>query len=395
MGEAILIFFLYIFSINIVFYLIVIYFLFRGITQLRKGRKKIAMVFFGLAITPFIHYTYQTIQSNFEADSRQAELNNLSKREIGSKTDRPRAMLASFSTYDKELQTLVATGVLEEVQQQITERYTEKKLVRYYTLAEGDECIDFETSGGEHAEYRRIVLARYAFQRCAKEEDRDGLVNASIELLKDDASTNKYDGSACLGGGNRPLELRWTKDHGGELISFWESSGFLMPSPILLVYPRTWLCQDVQPWDKKYHTPDTFRFVATAFGYANVDDFPKYPDATIIPSILKKLIPELKSQYANDHVLALLGQWPSTPKIDNILNDPEMIKESYTIIVEATKLLTDEKEKKRLKSYYPYLFTHLGSFNKMCKQGIPSRMYDADTYCNKLSNLESSHNVSR
>lgn len=355
------------------------------------------MVFFGLAITPFIHYTYQTIQSNFEADSRQAELNNLSKREISVKTEQPLTMLAQFSTYDKELQALVATGVLDEVQRQLTERYTKNKRVRYYTLVEGDECIDFETSGGEHAEYRRVVLARYAFQRCAKEEDRDGIVDASVELLKDELSPNKYDGPACLGGGNRPLELRWTKEHGGELISFWESPSYMAPSfpPVLLANSRIWLCDRVQPWDKKYHTPDTFRFIAKAFGYDNIDDFPRHPDKTIVPLVLKKLIPKLKFEYANNHVIALLGQWPSTPKIDNILNNPEMVKESYSIIVMATKLLTDEKEKSHLNSYYPYLLTHLGSFNKMCKQGIPGRMYDVDTYCDKLSNLESSHNISR
>ena len=385
LGKVILFFYLYSLVINLVLYTLIIFFIFRGVDQLRKRKKKVAMVFFGLASIPLLHYTYQVIQSNFEADTRQRELNNLNIQEISSKTNRPHAMLAYFSTYDKELQALVATGVLDEVQQQLTERYTDKKIVSYYTREEGDECINFETSGGDSSEYRRIVLARYAFQRCAKEEKRDGLVSASIELFTDDASPNKYNGPACLGGGNRPLELRWTKNHGGELISFWESSDFLAPLPILQIYPGTWLCQNIEPWDKRYHTPDKFRFVATALGYANVDDFPKYPDATIIPSILKKLIPELKSQYANDHILALLGQWPSTPQIDKILNDPKMINESYTIIIEATKLLTDEKERKRLKSYYPYLFTHLPSFNKMCKQGIPDMEYDVTSYCDQLS----------
>ena len=363
--------------------------MFRGVIHLRRGRKKLAMVFLGLAITPFIHYTYQTIQSNFEADFRQTELNNLSKRKINPQKNQPRAMLAQFSAYDKELQALVATGILNEVQQQLTERYTKKKRVRYYTPIEGDECIDFKTLGGEHAEYRRVVLARYAFQRCAKEEDRDGVVDAPIELLKDEYAPNKYNGPACLGGGNNPLELRWTKEHGGELISFWESPSYMTPlfPPVLLGYQRVWFCDRIQPWDERYHRPDTFRFVANAFGYNTVDDFPRHPDETIVPSVLKKLIPKLKSAYANNHVIALLGQWPSTPEIDNILNDPEMVKASNAIISKATKLLTDEKEKNHLNNYYPYLLTHLKSFNKMCKQGIMRKKYNTGNHCDKLSHL--------
>lgn len=385
MGGAIGIFYIYIFFTNIILYLFIIFFLFYGNIQLRKGKKKTALLFFGLAITPIIHYTYEALQSNFEKTFRQSQINNLSKRKINIKINRPTAILAQFSSYNKELMSLVATGVLDEVQQQGTERYTKKKYVRYYKLLEGDKCIDFENSGGKRSEYRRVILARYAFQRCAKEENRDGTTNAFIELLKGDNAPNKYNGPACLGGGNNPLELRWTKNYGGELISFWESPSYMMPMfpPVLQVYPRTWLCSRIQPWDDRYYFPDVFHFVATAFGYKRVEDFPRYPDETIIPSLLRKLIPKLNFEYANNHIIALLGQWPSTPEIDKVLNSQEMLQESNGIIIKVTKLLTDKKEEKRLDTYYPNLLTHLQSFNKMCGQSINSKI----VYCNKLSNL--------
>jgi hypothetical protein len=49
---------------NHIFYLAVISFLFRGVTQLHKGSKKIAMVFFGLATTLFVRYNTHILNKN-------------------------------------------------------------------------------------------------------------------------------------------------------------------------------------------------------------------------------------------------------------------------------------------------------------------------------------------
>jgi len=38
----------------------------------------------------------------------------------------------------------------------------------------------------------------------------------------------------------------------------------------------------------------------------------------------------MQAQYAHDHILALLGQWPSTPAIDAALDDERVFERSTT-----------------------------------------------------------------
>jgi hypothetical protein len=279
---------------------------------------------------------------------------------------------------DNELEALVATGVVDEV----IIPFHPVGTVLVYKLQEGPECIEFETLSGAQAEFRRIVLARHAFRRCAKRITRGKAANAPIQLFGGDRAPNRYTGPACLGGGNYPLELRLAPDHGGGLVAFWESPGYVPHAfPPYLWVEQTWQCEPV-PWigaDRR----DIFRFVSTALGFKEVDDFSRSPKPQLVPETLQLLKAKLGSLYAHDHILALLGQWPSTPSIDQALDDPRLFEHGAHIIRTAAALLTDPGNEDRRKRLYPHLSTHVSSLLRICARR--GNRFDTEEACARLA----------
>lgn len=251
-------------------------------------------------------------------------------------------------------------------------------------------------------EFRRVVLARFAFQRCVQQTQRKGIANAPIQLLTESNAPNRYRGPACLGGGNHPLELRWAPQHGGTLIGFWESPSYIphaFPPTLFGEGGRIWRCEFIHPDSPDYHFPDKFKFVSSALGFRKITDFPKSSDASIVPKVLKQLIPVMeKSRYAHDHVLALLGQWPSTPAISEVLNDPQVYAHSDYILQNAAAVLTNPEEGGRKDDLYPFLSTHLQTLLSICSHR--SAMYDSPENltvdsCSKITSISRQKQLER
>ncbi len=362
---------------NIVLYGLVLSCSVRGI-WVWHCKRKIAIWSIVLATLPFLHYSIQVIRAQFETGLRSQQTANLIQQIIV-----PAIQPRSIETNGFEpvqVGALVAAGVVDEVQTYY--QHQNKTLV--HKLLEGPECIDFETSGGARAEFRRVVLARYAFQRCVKRTKREGPANAQIQLLTGNRAPNRYTGPACLGGGNRPLELKWTPQNGGTLIAFWESPSFIAYAfpPVLLGGDQIWRCKELHPNNPEYHFPDAFKFISNALGYKSIDDFPKSLDITIVPKALQQLITKMDSRYANDHIIALLGQWPSTPMIDKTLNVQRVYKDGKYILRKALFILTEPNEEKRKVQLYPYLITHVPTLLKICLHQSDRRILDS---CSKLT----------
>jgi hypothetical protein len=375
-----------VYLINVVFYVLVLLFLVLGI-WLWNRKLHVAIWLILLAALPFVHYTIEVVRAQFEPDHRPQQIEGMMQQRVAADTQVRSMETNGFE--GNEVGALVAAGVLDEVQ--ATYRY--QNITTVFQLKEGPECIDFETSGGARAEFRRVVLARHAFQRCVQQTQQKGTANAPIQLFVDDSAPSRYVGPACLGGGNHPLELRWTPQHGGALIDFWESPSYIphaFPPTLLEGRGKIWRCKQISSDGPDYHFPDKFKFVSSSLGFKKISDFPKSSDGTIVPRVLKQLIPEMKSRYAHDHILALLGQWPSSPAIDEVLSDPQVYAHSDYILRNASALLADPGEEERKNNLYPYLSTHLQTLLNICLRR--SSTYDhlenltLDS-CSKLTNF--------
>jgi hypothetical protein len=364
-GFAILVVYL----INVVFNVLMLSFFILGILLWHR-KPQVAIWYILLATLPFLHYAIEVVHAEFEPNHRSQQIADLTQQQFAANT-LPRS-IETTGFEGKEVAELVAVGVLDEVQAV----YKNQNLTTVFKLKESPECIDFETSGGAQAEFRRVVLARYAFQRCVQQTQLEGIANTPIQLLTGKNAPSRYIGPACLGGGNHPLELRWTPQHGGKLIAFWESPSFIahaFPPFLFGDNGKIWQCKDISSESPDYHFPDKFKFVSSALGFKKITDFPKSSDASIVPKALDQLITKMNSRYAHDHVLALLGQWPSSRAIDEALNAPQVYAHSNYILQKASVLLTDPSEEERRNNLYPNLSTHLPTLLKICSHHALAR----------------------
>jgi hypothetical protein len=372
--------------VNLIFYGLVLIFCARVIWVLFRKRK-IATWSLILATLPFLHYSVEVIRAHFEPDLRARKIASLMQQRTVASIQPRSIETLGFEGFDgnKDVGALVAAGVVDEVQTS----YPGQNKTSVLKLHEGPECIDFENSGGDRAELRRVVLARYAFQRCISQTMRDGAPNSQAQLFIGDRAPNRYTGPACLGGGNYPLELRWGSQYGGGLLAFWESPSFISYAfpPKFPGGEHIWECKYLYPDSPDYHFPDKFKFVSAALGFKNIEDFPKSPDAAMVPAVLRRLIPRMDSRYAHDHILAILGQWPSTPAIDAILNDQRVTRNSDYMILTASAILTDPRNEERKKNLYPYLMTHVPTLLKICSHR--TGLHDTREPCAKLTALAS------
>jgi hypothetical protein len=368
--------FLFVAALNLVLYGLVILFCICGVALWRKKRT-LAISLIVVALLPFLHYSVEVVRSQFEPERRSQQLASLMEHRI-EPTSRVRAL--QYQGVEQEVFALVAAGVVDEIQTY----YQYQNRIQVYTLREGPECIEFETSLSPRAEMRRAILARHAFLRCVKETRREGPPDAPVQLFTGALAPNFYTGPACLGGGNRPLELRWTAQNGGALISFWESSSYVphaFPPRLLPVYHQVWDCGYLDPDSPAYQWPEPFYFASAALGFKSMDDFSKASTPEIVPRTLQVLVTKLGSRYAHDHVLALLGQWPSTPAIAAVLDDERIAKNSYILVREAATILTEPGMDERRKLLYPYLATHIRSLLKICSRSADYRSGEA---CSRL-----------
>jgi len=371
---------LFVAAMNVLFYAAVLVCCVLGIWLLRHKRA-IGLSLIVLAALPFLHYAVTVIRAQSEPARRHEQIAELmQQREVPA--DPPRAVEMMNAFHDHAVETLVAVGAVDEVQS--FNPYTQKTIV--YTLRSGPECLDFENSGGDQAELRRVVLARHSFRRCVRESRREGPANAPVQLFSGERAPSAYTGPACLGSVfNYALELRWAPSRGGALLAFWESpnyTGFAFP-PRILGYPHFWQCDSLD-WNRPdFEAQDGFKFVSAVLGYRNVDDFHRSPDPAAVPKTLRLLIPRMQAQYAHDHILALLGQWPSTPAIDAALDDERVFERSIHIVLKAVALLTDPRQDERRKRLYPHLSTHVPTLLKICSHR--AGQYQFEEPCAKLA----------
>jgi hypothetical protein len=339
-----------------VFYVAVLFLFLAAIISWKKDKKITTVIFGSLVLVPFLHFAYVNIDAHFEAQDRVKQLVQLQKEKV-KPLKKPTIMQVTPFHSDKDLDTLVATGVLKELQ---AFNYHKQSTI-VTQLKTGDDCLQVERLLGSHSEFGRVILARHAFMRCVAKTNRNETPNADVRLFsryENNEAPNMYKGSACLAGGNNPLELRESEKLGNRLIDYWESPDFLSYAfpPQLLFHEHIWRCSDIPPNDyAKYH-PDQFRFVASALGYQKPEEFSKDRDQKNVIRALNSLSVELvRAAYASKSIVALLGQWESTPEIQAELarlND----KQKEYISKEASTVISDMKKTQAL---YPYLNSHL------------------------------------
>jgi hypothetical protein len=363
-------------AIQLIFYALILAFSFRAL-WLWFRKKKIAIWSIAFVALPLLHYLTQVTSAQFEPNRRAAQLASMRQSAVTTGT-LPRSIETDMFA-DKAVEALVAVGLVDEIQ--AFNPY--KNYTTIYTLQEGPECIDFETSGESTAEFRRVVLARHAFQRCVKTIQREGQSNAPVKLYTDRQAPSRYTGPACLSGGNHPLELRWTSPQGA-LFAFWESPGYTTYSfpPVLFGDEKMWQCSWNYSGIPENHYPDKFQFVSSALGFKNIDDFPRSANSDTVVKALQLLAPKMGSQYAYDHVLALLGQWPNNPAIESALLANQFKQKNNSLIQQTTNLLIKLNKDEAKKRLYPFLSTHIPTLLKMCSQEVD---VDSDS-CAKLTN---------
>jgi hypothetical protein len=379
-GEALGYAILFVAAVNLLFYAAAVVCVAVGLALLRRKRA-IAITLIVLAALPFLHYAAVVTLAQFEPGRRNDEIAKLMQGRVPAGHP-PRAVEMMNAFHDHAVETLVAVGALDEVQS--FNPYTKKTIV--YTLRSGPECLDFEHSGGTPAELRRIVLARYAFQRCVGESEREGPANAPVQLFSDDHAPSRYTGLACQEGTfHYTLELRWAPERGAGLFAFWESRSYTRYAfpPLVLPYRHMWQCENLDWNGPDVELEDGFEFVAAALGYRSVEDFPRSPDPASAPRALRLLIPRMESQYAHDDILALLGQWPSTPAIEAALGDERLVERSAYIVRKAAALLADPREDERRQRLYPHLSMHVPALLRICSHRASH--YDFQEPCAKLA----------
>ena len=381
--------------INVILYISIILLLVKGFKYYKKNIFGKVMIW--LAFIPIFHYSYQIIITQFEPKLRKYELSQLDKNPIKNKEPIKILKVPSYSHNNTGYGTLLASGIIGEIQSEYNNWNKTKPEVYSYKVTKNiEECLTYNSynSGYDYGreqnnevfylEYERAVLARFAYSKCLsykKEKKKIGYSNAQIEILTHNAK-NRYTRGSCMGGGNNPLELRFREKYDNQLIDFWESPYFYSPMPILL--PRSlnniWLCGSDM---KHYYSTNITKFVAKALGYNKISDFPKSKDKTLVNKVLKKL---LEQTYLSDgKIIALLGQWESTIQIKTLLTNPKYLKKLQYFIINSAKLLLDKKEKYRL-SLYPKLDTHIPTLIAMCKQLSYQNESHSDIrkYCEKI-----------
>ncbi|NML44751.1 hypothetical protein HHL11_13380 [Ramlibacter sp. G-1-2-2] len=332
-----------------------------------RKRPVLAILMLLLGALPFLHYGAESFRHRDAPERRAAELAAL---QLEAAPRVPVRVLEAPNTFDqdRDLQTLVATGVVGELVAPVFGRQA-----NLYRRHEAWDCIDFETSVSPEAEYRRVLLARHAFRSCVSERRGDRPAQATVQFLVNDAAPHHYTGTACrvVTDPHHALELRTPA---GGLLAYREAPlhpGYAFP-PVLVLGPTLWKCPPwtQQDWERESAGMAVLPFVAQALGLRSPEDFPRSGDAARVAEALHRLEPFLRSQFAHDAVLALLGQWASTPEIDALISEGPIAEQAKVrILPRAADLLTDPALREHQRLLYPQLASHLPALLQACGAG--------------------------
>lgn len=333
-----------------------------------RRRRSLALILLAVGAAPLVHYAFDLLRAQGEPERRSQEIAAWHRAPLLPRSGPAMEVVGGLVALGREVQVLVATGVAPD----IFARQGDRTYVIERTV--GWECLTDETSGGVQAELRRVVLARQAFRVCGTMEQHDDPPQATVRLYTGRTAPNHYRGPGCMDRLHAVLELRWHPRYGGGLVDFQEPAirrSYLFP-PVLALYPpgRIWACQhqpvDPEAYDAELRGLDGFRFLAAAFGYRFVDDFPR-GDARHVPEALQRLIPHLGSAFAHDHILALMGQWPAMAATDALIGAGPIAEQArHRILLEAARLLGDPRHFDRQQRLYPHLHSHAPALLKAC-----------------------------
>jgi hypothetical protein len=340
-----------------------------GLALKWRKRPVLAVAWFLLGVLPFLHYAAQSFRHRDEPQRRSAELAALQLQRAPAP---PVKVLEATNSVDldRDLRTLVAVGVVGELAAPVAGNQA-----TLYRRHEAWDCIDFETSGSPEAEYRRVLLARHAFRTCVTERRGERPAQATLQLLVNDAAPHHYTGSACrvLTYPHDALELL-APPAGGALLAYRESSlrpGYTFP-PVLVLGPTLWNCptSTQQDFEAESKRMAVLPFVAEALGLRSPDDFPRSGDAARVVEALHRLEPFLRSQFAHEAVLALLGQWPATNEIDAVIAEGPIAEQAkLRILPRAAELLADPALREHQRLLYPHLASHVPALLQACGAG--------------------------
>lgn len=357
-----------------------------GLALRWRRRRALAGALFLAGALPFLHYAVQSFRQLDAPQRRTAELASLELQRVVPGRVR---LLEANNSFDpeRELRTLVATGVVEELAAPVLGRQA-----TLYRRQESWDCIDFETSGGTQAEYRRVLLARHAFRSCVSERRGELPAAPTLQLLVDDAAPHHYAGSACRVGAfpHHTLELRRPPAGGGALVAYREATlrpGYTFP-PVLVPGSTLWQCpQGAQ--DERQRESERMAllpFMAEALGRRSPNDFPRSGDAARVVEALHRLEPFLRSQFAHDAVLALLGQWPAAPEVDALIAEGPIAQQAMQrILPRAADLLTDPALGEHRRVLYPQLASHVPALLQAC--GAQRAGAELPEPCQRLARL--------
>lgn len=346
-----------------------------------QRRRRFALVCLALATLPIAHYGLQWTRTLFEPARRSAQLAALPLQRVPPGPLRTLETVRGFTSMPRELDALVATGLVQEAFASIGA--TTLRVVR----KEGWDCLASDTDSSPQAEYRRVLRARQAFRVCAETVSRnEPAPPASMQLLVGPAAPHHYEGPACPASYLEAIELRLPPAQGGALVAYREPGllrGYAFP-PILAFLPRLWWCPDRRMDAAELARVNAVPLVAEALGFRAPDDFPRAADPKVFPEALQRLIPQLQGQFAHEHILALLGQWPATPASDALVGAGPIAEAARSYLLrEAARLLADPAQRERQRRLYPQLPSHLPALLQAC--ALHEGRYDTQQPCAQLA----------
>lgn len=367
-------------------------------------RRNISITLLLIAIAPLMHYVYFSSYAYDESVRRPIEIASWHKNNKLLVPVNSIAVMGNDYSYIRELALLAATGIVNDVQYYRNNKWYGGQLneTNVYTVKEDPICLDPTSSSDNYYSASSVsnelilaALARHGFFRCVSSAKRKGSPNSPLQLFQGSKAPNRYYGAACLRNSDDPLELRWSPENGGELFAFGESelNGVYVFPPLLSYHSGRqgifWQCVGIFD-HHNYSKIDYIDFVASSLGYKTPNSFPKSADPYVAVEALKILKTKLKYRYAHNYVISLLGQWPSTPKIAETLNDKHFYENNSHIVYEVSKILTDPSENERKNTFYPFLDTHLKSLLDICEH---SSKFIHDP-CDKLSKINTQTTIS-
>jgi hypothetical protein len=384
-GDALLLGLLMLITINAALYLLCVLSAARAAIDFRHGRAVRGIVFALIAATPIIYYGYSWGLNAAAAASRAAEVSSWPRAKPD--VDKPFMRLDLYGEYYGTLvKQLVETGLIGVLAGD-SDLYGGYRRSPHsaYVAHHGPDCIDQVVNGStdDQVGFIRAVLARHAFHDCpilqSSPEDESGFASPLPTLALRRGPGSRYRGSACQGFGTT-IELRLPAADGGTLVDFYEPPLGLPLMPFIGVDMGGWTCThsvDRERAEFQGQQQRLFMMVARAYGRSRPGDFPRTasPDEAIEAlGTISKTPESWGSQHA---LLALLGQWPSTPAMAAALRPPAFHFFQYEVF-EAYRLLLDPTMQERRRTYYPYLHTHASALSAMCY----------DTYASSCSEHE-------